>query len=115
MRAERRAAAAAERIVRAPGGEPAAGEHSTLEEVRSAQEGQRRLPADRAPRQDAADPSLPPPAARWRRAADPHAARSTRRAPAGMRTRAIASWPFRAPRRPRATSACPPGRCEEAA
>lgn len=57
----------------------------------------------------------PASASRWYRAADPHAARLTRRAPIGMRIRGIASWPFRAPRRPRATPACPPARCDQAA
>lgn len=54
-------------------------------------------------------------ASRWGPAADPHAARWTRAAPAGMRAAGIASWRFRTPRRPAATPACPPPACDRTA
>jgi len=38
---------------------------------------------------------------------------SPRRSPVGLRMRGVVSWPFRTPRRPRATPDCPAVRCDD--
>jgi hypothetical protein len=82
--------------------------------MRAEREQQRRLREEWAPQPEDfllyGEPSF---AARWGPAADPHAARSTRAAPAGMRASGIAAWPFRVPRRPAATPACPSAGCDQ--
>jgi hypothetical protein len=47
----------------------------------------------------------------WVGAADPHAARASRRAPIDLRTTGPGSWPFRTPRRHQLSPVCPTLRC----